>query len=360
MEKALKKIYYDIGHSAGFTTPNQLYIATKKKYSLKKIKNWLLKQDTYTLHKQRPLKFKRGRIYANNIGQHYQADLNDMRSISKYNKNINYLLTCIDIFSKKGWVLPLHDKTSLSVKKGFEIIFKDKKCENLMVDNGGEFKGPIFLNYLKKNNVNIFTSNNPDIKCSIVERFNRSLKSIMWKHFSYSGSYKYLNKLPEIINAYNNRKHSATKYSPNEINESNILQVYENLYCGKGRYKKNSLCPSVKPLFNVGDTVRISRDKSHFDKGYLHNFSYETFTIDKIYLRDPIVYSLIDNNNEKIKGNFYEKELSKIIITKNTEYKIDKILGIRGKKGSRMLHVRWKGYSDKFNTWIKEKELRKL
>ena len=60
-----------------------------------------------------------------------------------------------------------------------------------------------------------------------------------------------------------------------------------------------------------------------------------------------ITYNIKDLNDEIKKGIFYERELQK---TKNTSevYIIEKII----KKNKNKYFVKWRGYSDDFNTWI--------
>jgi hypothetical protein len=44
--------------------------------------------------------------------------------LSSYNKGFKYLLTCIDVFSRYAWVVPLKDKTGKTLKDAFQVIFK--------------------------------------------------------------------------------------------------------------------------------------------------------------------------------------------------------------------------------------------
>ena len=55
-------------------------------------------------------------------------------------------------------------------------------------------------------------------------------------------------------------------------------------------------------------------------------------------------------NVEEIIGSFYEKELKK---TNQKEFRIEKVLKRKGVK----LYVKWKGYSNSFNSWVNEKDL---
>ena len=55
-------------------------------------------------------------------------------------------------------------------------------------------------------------------------------------------------------------------------------------------------------------------------------------------------------NDEEITGSFYEKELQK---TSQKEFRIEKIIRRKGDK----LYVKWKGYDNRFNSWIDKKDL---
>jgi len=49
-----------------------------------------------------------------------------------------------------------------------------------------------------------------------------------------------------------------------------------------------------QPKFKVGETVRISKYKIVFDKGYLPNYSEKLFKIKQVKIGRPIVYKLED------------------------------------------------------------------
>ncbi|GFV68148.1 uncharacterized transposon-derived protein F54H12.3 [Trichonephila clavipes] len=65
--------------------------------------------------------------------RHIQITI-DMQSLAEFNKGYKYLLTCIDLFSKFAWAVPLKDKFGKSVKSGLEIIFKERKPKVLQTD----------------------------------------------------------------------------------------------------------------------------------------------------------------------------------------------------------------------------------
>ena len=62
------------------------------------------------------------------------------------------------------------------------------------------------------------------------------------------------------------------------------------------------------PKFKFGDTVRISKYKSIFAKGYTPNWSEEAFVIKKAKNTLSWIYITSDLNGEEIVGTFYEKK----------------------------------------------------
>jgi hypothetical protein len=270
-----------------------------------------------------------------------------MQAFSKYNKGINYLLTVIDIFSKYAWVVPLKDKRGTSVTEAFnKIITKERKPIHLWVDQGVEFYNKTFKSLLSKHNINMYHTFNEG-KAVVIERFNRTLKEIMWKYFTANNTNTYISHLQQMVDKYNTTKHSSIKMTPTQAsNCSNKDAVYSNLY---GSMKQTK----IKPKFKIGSRVRLSKLKRYFEKGYTPNWTEEIFIISGINNTNPITYSIKDLNEEAIQGSFYQQEL---LPTKQEVFRIEKV--IRRKNNQAL--VKWKGYSDKFNSWVSLSDLHKI
>ena len=240
-----------------------------------------------------------------------------MQQLSKWNKAYKYLLMVIDIFSKYGWIVPFKDKKSETVTKAFQNIFEEgNKPEYLWTDKGPEFYNKHMKDLLNKHNIKLYSTENEE-KSSVVERWNRTIKTKMWRQFTAQGNTMYLAILPMLLKQYNMSKHSSIKMTPTEARKKkNKGTVYFNLY---GDMRQPKL-----PKFKVGDKVRISKYKRNvFDKGYTPNWTEEVFIIDKIQYTNPITYKLKDLNNEEIQGSFYEAELLK---AKQEVFRIDKVI----------------------------------
>ncbi|KAK3929393.1 Putative uncharacterized transposon-derived protein [Frankliniella fusca] len=110
-----------------------------------------------------------------------------------------------DVFSKYGWAIAIKDKSGPSIIKGFQTIFKttDRRPTRLFSDKGKEYINKTFQKFLKDKNIAYIHTHNPDIKCSIVERWQRTIKSKLFKRFTYTEKYRYVDGLlDDIVDAY--------------------------------------------------------------------------------------------------------------------------------------------------------------
>ena len=256
----------------------------------------------------------------------------------------------LDVFSKYGWIIPLKDKKGETVTEALKTILKEgRKPQYLWVDKGKEFYNKHLKGLLEKHNIQMYSTENEE-KSSVCERWNRTIKTKMWKQFIVQGNTMYLDMLPKLVKQYNNTKHSSIKMTPVEAsNKKNEGIVYFNLY---GDMEQSS----SKPKFKIDDKVRISKYKRNvFDKGYTPNWTEEDFTVDKIQYTNPITHKIKDLNAKVIQGSFYEPELLK---AKQNVFRIDKIIRRDHKKKQAL--VSWKGYGDDFNSWIPIKDLKKI
>ena len=321
----------------------------KRQKPLSEEENWQVKLAD-ELHKPIKRNFTPRRVIANHIDEIWCSDLVEMQQFSKWNKGYRYLLMVLDVFSKYGWIVPLKDKKGETVAEAFKKIFKEgRKPQYLWTDKGKEYYNKHVKELLDKNKITLYSTENEE-KSSVCERWNRTIKTQMWKQFTIQGNTMYLDMLPKILKYYNNTKHSSIKMTPIEASKKkNEGVVYFNLYGDMETLKQ-------KPKFKIGDMVRISKYKRKvFDKGYTPNWSEEVFTVDKIQYMNPITYKLKDLRGEDIQGSFYELEL---LEAKQDVFRIDKIIRRDYKKKQAL--VSWKGYSDDFNSWIPIKDLKNI
>ena len=100
------------------------------------------------LHKPIIRKLEKRKLYSAFKDNIWGADLADMQLLSKYNKEIRFLLCVIDIFSKYAWVVPLKDKKGISIVKACQSILRqsNRKPNKIWVDKGSELYNADFKN----------------------------------------------------------------------------------------------------------------------------------------------------------------------------------------------------------------------
>ena len=297
------------------------------------------------LHKPVRKTFKKRRVFASGVDAIWAADLVEMQTFARKNKGYKYILMIIDVFSKFGWAVPLKTKTGIEVTAAFQHLWETPQSpppQKLWTDKGKEFYNRPMKELLKKNNVELYSTENEEKSC-VVERWNRTIKRTMWKYFTANNTQNYIDVLPEIIEKYNNTYHRSIKCTPTFAREpSNYQHVFEALY-GKVQ-------PTTQAKYKVGDRVRIVKKKKTFEKGFTPSWTEELFTINKVKPTKPVTYNTEDTKGEEIPGTFYEPELQK---TKQEIYRIEKVLKKRTKSnGVKEVYVKWKGYNNDFNSWI--------
>ena len=264
----------------------------------------------------------------------------------------SFLLTCIDLFSEFAWVVPLKNKSREPLVNAFQSILDlGRSPEKLQTDKGTEFLNRNFQGFLKEKNIHFFTTNS-ELKASVVERFNRTLKTRMWKYFTAKNTRIYIDILQDIVYGYNNSYHRSIGQAPASVSLLNVGQVRRKLY-------GNSWAKPIRELkFKLGVQVHISKSRRTFKKGCIPSWTQEIFTVTKIIPRVPPVYRLRDYADDEIEM-FYAEELQKVQKSDDI-YKMEKILAEKKENGKVKVLVKWLGYDKKLNSWLPKSELRKL
>jgi transposase InsO family protein len=264
------------------------------------------------LHKPARIHFDKRRIITKGIDDLWAADLMDMKKYSKENNGYVYLLNVIDTFSKFVWAFPIKKKDGVTVTRAFEKIIinaesQKHKAPNLLhTDKGLEFKNKHFKTLLNNLSIKMYHTENLE-KSAIVERFNRTLNNKMRIQFEVRQNNKWVDVLPKLIDEYNFKdKHRSIGMTPAEVNKSNEGLVLRTLF------KQSNKQSKVK--FQVGDRVRISKYRYTFGGKYDRKWSNTIYEITEILNTQPVTYKIKDlDDDEEIKGTFYNEELQKTI-----------------------------------------------
>jgi hypothetical protein len=203
------------------------------------------------LHKPVRHKFKRRIVFVPGIDDTWSCDLVEMQEWAKQNKDYKYILKIVDVFSKYAWSVPLIDKKGSTAVKAFDSIikFSNRKPKHIWVDKGKEFYNKEMDQWLKHNNINRYSTYG-EHKSAVAERFNRTLKTNMWKRFTAENTRIWTDMLPTLLKNYNNKFHNSIKMTPTEASMlKNEGKVKHNLYYDKRLFSK------AKPKFKLGDFV---------------------------------------------------------------------------------------------------------
>jgi len=177
----------------------------------------------------------------------------------------------------------------------------------------------------------------------VIERFNQTLKKKLERIFTHKGNFVYINILQNVVNSYNNTKHSTIGIKPNLVCKKNEDIIWNNVY-------RPQILEAIEFKFKINDQVLIAKQKQIFEKGIQSGWVREVFHIHQRHIGHPLTYTIRDINNEIIEGKFYTEQLQKVNLK---EFKIEKI--IEKKNGKCM--VKFYGYPDAFNKWIDSNDI---
>lgn len=348
MEAKLKEVYYNPKHPAGYASIQKLSKATG--VGVKKVKAWLKKQPAYTLHRQARKRFSVRHYIVHDIDEQWQADLAEMQDIASKNNGYRYILTVIDIFSRYAWARPLKSKRGEEVAAAFRDIFREGRIpKRIQTDQGREFENRHVRALLNDHDIELFSIKSA-FKAALVERFNRTLKHRVWRYFTAENKQKWTEILQDAVHAYNHSVHRSIKRKPADVTPDVVSEVREVM-------QNRQMPPSGKDDIHVGDTVRISKVKSIFAKGYLPNWTEEIFTVSRILRKNkPIMYKLQDYSQEEIEGSFYRHEIQPI--TKDDDvYLVERIIRRQRRNGEMWCLVKWQGYPSSMNSWVRQRDV---
>ena len=380
MDAFLKTAYYNISSSAAFGGVQKLRAAAIKagfkKATVSKVKEWLERQETYSLFKRARKNFKRNTVPIVRIDYTWEADLGDLQKYSDENDGFKYFLLIIDTFSRYVWTVPMRSKSSKETTAAFETVFKEGRSPDILrTDSGGEFKSFALKKILDEENILHFFAQG-ETKANFSERAIQSIKMILTKDIYERQNKEWVSRLPAITLGYNNSVHRSTGMAPSEINHDNedevrlkqylirtkknkkkkklIKTTLENNVKGKKTRKKVILKATEKPFkFSPGDIVRVSYLKDLFTRAYDVNYSHELFRVVRAFRREGLpVYVIQDWDRDPVTGVFYEQELTLGAEPTDGTYKIEKVLKTRTVKGKKQAFVKFLGWHNKFNMWI--------
>lgn len=354
--KHLELNYNNIESPVSYLGPQKIYDFYNGRLSLKKIKNFLQSSEGYTLLKQE----RKSNIHTPTLsyypGDLIQADLFFIDKLAEFNNGTKYILSAIDTYTKFAYLEPIEFKNADTVlDKIILIINRMPRTSNIWCfDRGGEFENAKVIKYLNKNGVRTFFTLGEN-KAAVCERFQKTIQKNIYTHLVQNETYTYLPDLQKICDNYNNTIHSAiyplTPAQAEDYNNASILAEAHSKIRSKMRLKK------IKPIYKIGQKVRISFKKTKFSRSYDQSFTYEEFKI-KTILTNRITpfYILEDLKGRTLRGKFLQHQLTPVKLTLHRGIPIKE-----RKRGNRKeTLISFKGYGPEFDEWIADVNIEKI
>ena len=302
----LSNLYYS--PSSQLTSIKSLYDAVRnKQITYNEVRMFIQKQESNQLFKRQKKIKNYFPIYSKFKYEILQFDIADMSNLATSNKNYKYLLVAIDVFSRMGFIVPMKNKSGLTVAESAKQILDKTEPTIINCDNGSEFIDHHFKELLNSRGIDInYVSVSDHHRLGIVDRFVRTIREKINKYMEMHNTTNYIDVLPDIVKNYNMAYHSGIKKAPIDVKDEDqdVLNIF---------LKRYQLAKEEETIFNVGDKIRYIINFKQFEKHTLPRFSKTVHTIKSQV--SPHSYEL-DNGNIK---KYYEMQLVNNVEKLNTQ-----------------------------------------
>lgn len=278
-------------------------------------------------------------------------DLMDMSTSA--DKGFKWILTGIDLFTKKAYAVALKDKTEATVVTGMKQLLDSMTQAPKVVrsDNGSEFIAAGFKELLKERGIKqVLSAAGKPQSNGQIERFNGILKRLINMSYLSTGRSNWVSELPSFLRNYNATWQRVIGMSPDAA-EAGAEGVKERI---AKEVKKRHPLDNDKQRFEQGDTVRLRIQNAPNEKKG-EAWSRDTFLV--VNALAPRVehrswqYELLGKD-----GRYYNNDLLAVPAVEEPvqlpeTYIISKLVRPSVQAGKRGYVVRWKGYKEADDTW---------
>jgi len=292
----LHDIYYS--PLTGYHKPTLYSEGKKLGFTKKQIDEFLNQQEITQIFTPKKKKFTK---IVGHTNADYQMDVMFLEQYRRQNKGFIGLVTFIEITSRKVYAIPIKNKNQETINEAFDVFYKGVHAtvNNITTDNEASFKNaikryPEITHWL--------TDPGDKHKTGKIERFNRTIREMINKYMKINKTANWIDVIPDLIKNYNNRVHSATGQSPNSFKKKDYerVQSQEQFLSSEAIDEINS--------FNIGDQVRLLKQKDKFEKGS-DEFTSGVYTIiDK----HGLSFKLRNPKGETVKRNVKNWEIKKV------------------------------------------------
>ena len=280
MEQILLKIYEEA-----------MYPSIVKFWEIIKKKNFnVTYKEAHDFIEEQPItqifrvkRHRDGHITAFDPHERVQIDICVMDKFTKSNHGFKYILFFVDVFSRKGYGIPMKTKNIKDTSEALETF-----CENHFIpqvincDNDSSFMGRDFQKVIQRFNILMIENDVGNHRqLGVVDRFIETIKNKIYKYFKYYNTTNWVDALPSILKGYNSTPHSALggirpENAHLHTNEIRISQINMNKEIDTRNIAKS------QSEFNVGDKVRKKVKVVIKNRSFNPSYSTEIFTIQKV------------------------------------------------------------------------------
>lgn len=205
----------------------------------------------------------------------------------RYNKKNRYMLVGVEVMSRQVYAAPVKSKKAVDMKAAFRAIFDKMPALpwQIFSDRGTEFDSREMKEFYEQNDIGKMSAQNVETKASMAERMIRTIKHRLYRYFTQNRTMNWVDVIDRITEGINNTVNRSTGLKPSEFNFKNSTRLWKKLYGGV-------FGPGLQPKLKEGDVVRIAKGRKAFEKGYLPNYSNETYDITQVKSTRPATYKV--------------------------------------------------------------------
>ena len=146
---------------------------------------------------------------------------------------------------------------------------------------------------------------------------------------------------------------------PSKVTKGHIERcLWWHMYKPTESYEKLHKIARVPFAYKKGDKVHISHVVKTFGRAYNEKWTREIFEVVQTFKHFGICkYRLCNLDGENVKGTFYEPELQLVDYLAQGSFAVEKVIEKTGCGKKEEVLVKWKGWPEKFNSWILASDL---
>ena len=259
------------------------------------VKKYLTQDLVSQLNKVQRKKETDGHITATMPNEQWQYDVLVLSRYKKWNEGFEYILACVDVFTRRVMLEPMKTKDSVACLAAFKKIVarEGKKPRSMLSDQDAAFLTTPFSKYVQKEQIATTTNALKDHRAlGIIDNFAKRLKLTLNKTFVRTKNNRWLDIIQPIVANLNNKPTEALTVMSNgdKVKQSQENPKYVTLTPNKAAEPEHlekvldvnlekQLHNKIVSDLKVGDKVRKTMMKTGIPKGTDPRWSDEVYTV---------------------------------------------------------------------------------